>query len=177
MSLPTLVCIHIISLLSLNARKNVFLSFLVLPLSGTTNRGLLSASVVFVTCKCLWAEGGSQPCGGAGRTPVAVTLGWVFTKDEGRWDFLLGQHCARTSLPSLTKGLGTRGDLPPSQHPSSGHKRLQSRPLIVSKHHTPSHLLGFLPWDQKRRYCPGASHQASPASQPLPSLGLARLPG
>lgn len=68
-----------------------------------------------MTCKCLWAEGGSQSCGGAGRTPVAVTLGWVFTKDEGRWDFLLGQHCARTSLPSLTKGLGTCGDLSPSQ--------------------------------------------------------------
>lgn len=125
----------------------------------------------------LWPTSACGSCGGAGRTPVSVTLGCVFTKDEGRWDFLLGQHCARTSLPSLTKGSGTCGDQSPSQHPPSGCKRLQSWPLIVSKHHTPGHLLGFLPWDQKRRYCPGASHQASPASQPLPSLGVARLPG
>lgn len=177
MSLPTSVCIHIISLLRLNARKTLFLSFPVLLLSGVTKTGLLSASVIFVTCKCLWAEGGSWCCGGAGRTPMAVILGCVFTKDEDRQDFLLGQHCARTSLPSLTRGLWTCGDLLPSQHPSSGCKRLQSRPLIVRKHHTPGHLLGSPPWDQKRRYCPGASHRASLASQPLPSLGLARLPG
>lgn len=67
MSLPTSVCIHIISLLSLNARKNVFLSFLVLLLSGTTNRGLLSASVV------LWPASVCGPKGGA--SPVVVLGG------------------------------------------------------------------------------------------------------
>lgn len=49
--LPTSVCTRIISLLRLNNRKTLFLSFLVLVLSGTTKSASPSASLlVFGQC-------------------------------------------------------------------------------------------------------------------------------
>lgn len=135
-----------------------------------------------VTCKGLWAEG---------RTAILqrywedtwCLLSWAgfSPKDE---DGRISSWVATMLVllcPSLSRALGTRAAASPlgclanaQLLDVSGHS--QGHQLWVDAD-APCHPLGAHPWDQKRSYCPGVSHHASPAGQPSPSLGWARLPG
>lgn len=167
--------------------KSLFLSFLVLLLSGTMKPASPSTPCSCsgsIICKGLWAKSwGWEPDPEAvqGGHLMSVVLGCFFLKGWGQQDFLLSGHHAWTPLPECVQG---RGDTwartlgVPGKLLASGCEWSQSRPSAVSglmEH--PCHLLGPYLWDQKWSYWPGTSYHASPASQPLHSLEWARLPG